>query len=124
MPADATATLDYATGRLVSAKPSQPIIMPTGIRSMPICRIQMPPRWNCPRSPGVRPSSIYTPAVVNSPRRIEEDIWCLRQGLFSILMTELNQEEHLLRETASIDRRAKRYLQLYDFDGNDPLAKR
>jgi DNA transposition AAA+ family ATPase len=65
----------------------------------------------------------YTPAVVNSPRRIEEDIWRLRQGLFSILMTEIDEEEHLLQETASNVRRAKQYLQLYDFDDSDPHAK-
>jgi DNA transposition AAA+ family ATPase len=41
----------------------------------------------------------------------------------STLITELDQEEHLLRETASNVRRAKQYLQLYDFDGSDPHAK-
>jgi DNA transposition AAA+ family ATPase len=65
----------------------------------------------------------YTPEVVNSPRRIEEDIWRLRQGLYSILMTALDQEEHLLQETIGKDRRAKRYLQLHDVDGNDQRAK-
>jgi AAA domain len=61
----------------------------------------------------------YTPEVVNSPRRLEEDIWRLRQGLYSILMTALDQEEHLLRETIGKNRRAKRYLELQDVDGND-----
>jgi len=65
----------------------------------------------------------YTPEVVNSPRRIDEDIWRLRQGLYAMLMTVLDQEEHLLQETFGKDRRAKRYLELHDFDGNDPRAK-
>jgi len=65
----------------------------------------------------------YTPEVVNSPRRIEEDIWRLRQALYSILLTEFEQEEHMLQETMGNNRRAKRYLELYDVDGNDPLAK-
>ena len=38
----------------------------------------------------------YTPEVVNSPRRIDEDVWRLRQGLYAILMTALDQEEHML----------------------------
>src|SRR5947209_550744 len=65
----------------------------------------------------------YTPEVVNSPRRIDEDIWRLRQGLYAMLMTVLDQEEHLLQETFGKERRAKRYLELHDFDGNDPRAK-
>jgi DNA transposition AAA+ family ATPase len=65
----------------------------------------------------------YTPEVVNSPRRIEEDIWRLRQALYSILLTEFEQEEHMLQETMGNNRRAKRYLELHDVDGNDPLAK-
>jgi DNA transposition AAA+ family ATPase len=65
----------------------------------------------------------YTPEVVNSPRRIDEDIWRLRQGLYAILMTALDQEEHLLQETFGNERRAKRYLALHEVDGYDPRTK-
>jgi DNA transposition AAA+ family ATPase len=38
-------------------------------------------------------------------------------------MTALDQEEHLLQETIGKNRRAKRYLELQDADGNDPRAR-
>src|SRR5262249_46732084 len=43
----------------------------------------------------------YTPEVVNSPRRLEEDLWRWRQGLRFILLTELEQEEAHLGEAIS-----------------------
>jgi len=65
----------------------------------------------------------YTPEVVNSPRRLAEDIWRWRQGLYSMLMTGFEQEERMLQETIGKNRRAKRYLELHDIDGNDQASK-
>jgi DNA transposition AAA+ family ATPase len=65
----------------------------------------------------------YTPEVVNSPRRLEEDIWRWRQGLRLILMTALDQEEELLREAIAQRQRVKRYPFLRDIDGTDQLPK-
>lgn len=66
----------------------------------------------------------YTPEVVNSPRRIDEAIWRLRQGLYAIRMTALDHEEHRLHEALGNDRRAQQYLALYAIDSEDPRAKR
>jgi hypothetical protein len=110
-------------GRPVWAKPSRPVIMcqlgsGRGLSVDSACV-----RGGISPSRGEPDHLLYTPEVVNSPRRLEEDIWRLRQGLYSILMTALDQEEHLLQETIGKNRRAKRYLELQDADGNDPRAR-
>lgn len=51
----------------------------------------------------------YTPEVMNSPRRIEEDIWHLRQGLHLILVTEIEKEEQIVQEAIRQRQRARRY---------------
>jgi DNA transposition AAA+ family ATPase len=65
----------------------------------------------------------YTPEVVNSPRRIEEGIWRLRQGLYSILMAAFDQEERILLATMDPSKRTQRYQLLRDFGVNGRLSK-
>jgi DNA transposition AAA+ family ATPase len=66
---------------------------------------------------------LYTPEVVNSPRRIEAGIWRLRQGLYSILMAAFDQEERILLATMGPSKRTQRYQLLRDFGVNGRLSK-
>ena len=66
---------------------------------------------------------LYTPEVVNSPRRIEAGIWRFRQGLYSILMAAFDQEERILLATMGPGKRPQRYQLLRDFGVNGRLSK-
>jgi DNA transposition AAA+ family ATPase len=70
-----------------------------------------------------RQTVLYTPEVVNSPRRIAEGIWRLRQGLYSILMAALDQEERILLATLGPNKRTQRYQLLRDFGVHGRLSK-
>jgi hypothetical protein len=61
--------------------------------------------------------------VVNSPRRIEERIWRLRQGLDSILMTELEHQEEILLATIGQRYRTERSQLLRHFRVNRRISK-
>jgi DNA transposition AAA+ family ATPase len=65
----------------------------------------------------------YTPEVVNSPRRIEESIWRLRQGLYSILMTELEHQEQILLATIGRSYRTERAQLLRHFGVDRRISK-
>lgn len=65
----------------------------------------------------------YTPEVVNSPRRVEENIWRLRQSLYAILMTELQEQESIFQETTGKRNLAQRYLLLRDIGADARLSK-
>jgi DNA transposition AAA+ family ATPase len=65
----------------------------------------------------------YTPEVVNSPGRIAEGIWRLRQGLYSILIAAFDQEERILLATTSPSKRTQRYQLLRDFGVYGRISK-
>lgn len=65
----------------------------------------------------------YTPEVVNSPRRIQENIWRLRQGLYSILMTEFEHQEQILLATIGRSYRTERYRLLRHFGVDRRISK-
>jgi DNA transposition AAA+ family ATPase len=66
---------------------------------------------------------LYTPEVVNSPSRIAEGIWRLRQGLYSILMAAFDQEERILLATLGPSKRTQRSQLLRDFGVYGRLSK-
>jgi hypothetical protein len=65
----------------------------------------------------------YTPEVVNSPGRIAEGIWRLRQGLYSILIAAFDQEERILLATTSPSKRTQRYQLVRDFGVYGRISK-
>ncbi|ETW96639.1 MAG: hypothetical protein ETSY1_25820 [Candidatus Entotheonella factor] len=65
----------------------------------------------------------YTPEVTNTPRRVEEHIWRLRQSLSSILITELEEQERILLETVGPGNLALRYSLLHDIGADTRLSK-